>query len=191
MAFHRISIKYFLSDTATLDLAKIIGIFHKWIQQKTVGGLPIDVADYRHVPEGPGVMLIGHDFDYSVDLADGRAGLCYLCKRTTGSDDAELLRTTMRGALFGCRLLEDELNRDVTFRTDEARLVIPDRLRAPNRKSTLDGVRGSIIAALGPIYSPAPVRVERVDGDERQPLTLTITAEGATDLDKLLGRLSL
>ena len=27
----------------------------------------IDVADYRHVPAGPGVLLIGHEANYSLD----------------------------------------------------------------------------------------------------------------------------
>jgi len=31
-----------------------------------VPGLLIDVADYAHVPDGPGVILIGHDVDYGI-----------------------------------------------------------------------------------------------------------------------------
>lgn len=190
MALHRISIKYFLSDPATPDLAAIIGIFHKWIQHKSIEGIPIDVADYRHVPEGPGVMLIGHDFDYALDEADGRPGLCYVRKRSTGCDLDELLRSAVYGALTGCRLLQDELNGDATFRTDEAMLAIPDRLRAPNRQNTLDELQSSIVGVLNPVYNPARVHVKRDDGDSRQPLTLKITAEGAADVRTLLKHLA-
>ena len=35
------------------------------------------MADYRHVPEGPGVMLIGHQANYSVDNTDNRLGVRY------------------------------------------------------------------------------------------------------------------
>ena len=193
MSLHRITFKYFLSDSSTPDLSKIIGIFHNWIQQKKIEGLMIDVADYRHVPEGPGVMLIGHDFDYALDLADGRPGLGYTRKRTSGShldcDLGDNLRAALRGALIGCQLLEDEPDGSMAFRTDEAVISIPDRLHAANRESTLNELREPITAVLEPLYNPATVRVERDDGDERRPLTLKITAEGGADLNVLLDRL--
>ena len=41
------------------DLEPLIPIFHGWIQDQVSEELLLDVADYRHVPAGPGVMLIG------------------------------------------------------------------------------------------------------------------------------------
>ena len=46
----------------------------------------IDVANYAHVPKGPGVALIGHGTDYFIDEGEGRLGLLYNRKR--GAPDA-------------------------------------------------------------------------------------------------------
>ena len=63
----RISVKLFTTDPeAEVDLHKYIRVFHEFIKEKKVEGLLIDVADYSHVPEGPGIVLIGHDVDYSL-----------------------------------------------------------------------------------------------------------------------------
>src|SRR5205807_2486817 len=59
------------------DLDPVIPIFHSWIQNQPFGELLIDVADYRHVHHGPGIVLIGHEADYSLDQTDGRLGLRY------------------------------------------------------------------------------------------------------------------
>ena len=39
--------------------------------------------DYRHVHDGPDVMLTAHDAHYAMDMADGRMGLLYSRRRET------------------------------------------------------------------------------------------------------------
>ncbi|MBW1832016.1 MAG: hypothetical protein JRJ10_10020, partial [Deltaproteobacteria bacterium] len=56
-----------------IELGKLIPVFHEWIRAKKITDeLLIDVADYAHVPQGPGVVLIGHQSDYYLDVADNR-----------------------------------------------------------------------------------------------------------------------
>ena len=62
---------------ANADLAPVIPVFHSWIQDQIFAELLLDVADYRHVHHGPGLMLIGHEADYSLDQTDGVLGLRY------------------------------------------------------------------------------------------------------------------
>ena len=64
----RIGAKLYAGNPDVIDLAAYVPIFHGWIQCKILDGVPIDVADYAHVPDGPGVMLIGHEADRSIDL---------------------------------------------------------------------------------------------------------------------------
>ena len=40
-------------SAGSIDLTQAIPVFHRWIQEQALPGLLIDVADYRHVPEGP------------------------------------------------------------------------------------------------------------------------------------------
>ena len=71
MNLQHINIKFYLENPETVDLAEYSTVFNSWIQQKRLEGLLIDVADYLHVHHGPGIMLIGHEADYSLD---NRAG---------------------------------------------------------------------------------------------------------------------
>ena len=54
--------------TSGVELEEFIPVFHDWIQTQQLAELLIDVADYRHVPHGPGVVLVAHDAHYAMDL---------------------------------------------------------------------------------------------------------------------------
>ena len=56
-----LNVKIFAQEPASIDLAGAIPVFHRWIQENVCEELLIDVADYRHVPAGPGVLLVGHE----------------------------------------------------------------------------------------------------------------------------------
>ena len=77
----KLNLKLFIENPEALDVKAVIPVFHGWIRDNLLDGLPIDVADYKHVPNGPGLMLIGHDGDYAIDFANGRSGLWYSHKR--------------------------------------------------------------------------------------------------------------
>ena len=41
----------------------------------------VDVADYKHMIDGPGIMLISHEGNFSIDLQDGEVGFMYIRKQ--------------------------------------------------------------------------------------------------------------
>ena len=45
-------LKCFLDDASGVELEEFIPVFHDWIQTQQLEELLIDVADYRHVPQG-------------------------------------------------------------------------------------------------------------------------------------------
>jgi hypothetical protein len=73
---HRIAIKFFVESDprAAVDLEPFIPMFHRFVQQGSVEGLLVDVADYAHVRDGPGVILIGHDVDYGRSATTSTTG---------------------------------------------------------------------------------------------------------------------
>src|SRR5215213_1767274 len=83
----RTQVKFFLEDSAGVDQSLFMGVFQRWIQRKALEVQLIDVSDYRHVWEGPGILLVAHDSDYSMETRDSRLGLLYTRKRQV---DAEL-----------------------------------------------------------------------------------------------------
>ena len=58
---HEFAIKFFAVDSVELAPRDFIPIFHEWIKSRRLEDeVMIDVADYSHVPDGPGVILVGH-----------------------------------------------------------------------------------------------------------------------------------
>jgi len=151
----------------------------------------VDVADYSHVPDGPGILLVGHGVDYWIDVGEGRPGLLFSRKRAGPEGDfparhADALRRTLEGA----RMLEqdDGLGEPVRFRGDELLLRIPDRLNAPNDEHTWEALRPELDALLAKVYGEDGFTAEP-RGEPRQPFGVRVRAKEPTDVATLLGRL--
>ena len=181
----RLALKLFTREPVGRDLLPpYIGVFHRFIQEGSLPGLLVDVADYAHVPDGPGIVLIGHDVDYGLDLVGGHSGLLVLCKREGERGLAELFRSALGRAAAAARALESADEVSVAFGADRLELVIFDRLEAPNTAECAEAVTKELEAvardALG-----AELRFEWVSGDDpRRALTLELSG-AAPDLAAL------
>jgi hypothetical protein len=124
---------------STADLGDAILVFHRWIQQNTIADeLLIDVADYRHVPSGPGVVLVGHDAFRSLDLGGRGLGLLYTRRTAMNGSVADKLRSAVEAAMTTCGLLEaePEFAGKLYFDKDDIEVSVNDRLLAPNNDAT-------------------------------------------------------
>ena len=122
----------------------------------------IDVADYRHVPAGPGVMLIGHEANYSLDMTKGRLGLLYNRKQAGGAAQ-ENLRQAFDCGHGRLRRLEQEpaFAGKLKFNSAECEFSINDRLLAPNREETYQALKPEFDRFLTDIWGPASYSMER------------------------------
>ena len=138
-----INVKLLLKESTQLDLDPVIPVFHGWIQQQVADELLLDVADYRHVQAGPGVVLIGHEADYSLDDADGRLGVRYNRKAILDGSNQDRLTQAARSAMTACvRLQQDtRLNGKLNFNGQDVEIFINDRLLAPNTAATREAVK--------------------------------------------------
>lgn len=187
----RVQVKFFLdpADGAGIDVGKFTPVFQRWIQDKALEGQLVDVADYRHVLEGPGIILIGHDSDYSIERRDGRLGLLYTRKRHGEATDLqEQLRASLRLALTACQLLQTEsiFTPRLKFSADEVEFRFPDRLQLPNLPATFDMVKSDIRAVLDELYGEDAAFALPVKQDSRYVFTVRARAEDSTSINKLL-----
>ena len=168
-----------------IELEKLIPVFHEWIRAKKIPDeLLIDVADYAHVPQGPGVVLIGHQSDYYLDVADDRPGLLYSRKRGFEGDFQAGIDDAFRRALTTCRLLEEESSLGFEFATNEVLFRVQDRLAAPNADTTYDAYKPALEQAAKAFFGGAP-SLERLGG-EREPFAVRIsTGAGGTVAEAL------
>ena len=92
----RIGAKLYAENPGVIVPDDYVGLFHTWIQRRFLDGTPIDVADYKHVPDGPGIMLIGHEADRALDMGEGRPGVLYQRKREGEGTHQELNESDLK-----------------------------------------------------------------------------------------------
>ncbi|MEE2672887.1 MAG: rhodanese-like domain-containing protein [Myxococcota bacterium] len=185
----RIAIKFFTtSPESGADLQPFIPLFHRFIQEASVAGLLLDVADYAHVPNGPGIVLIGHDVDYGIDSVGGRTGLLTVRKRAGDLSLADLLVDTFAKALGAIRAIEADESVKIRFALERVEIQILDRLFAGNDEEGFDIARADVEAVASQAFGKAGVSRAATD-DGREPLTLEVVASQAVDAKTLLDRL--
>jgi hypothetical protein len=149
MDAHKLQLKIFLTpDSArAVALEAFVPVFHRWIKERLLPELVIDVASYAHVPQGPGVVLIGHGSDYALDEGEGRRGLVHNRKRA-GAAPAARLEDLARRAFHAASLLERDptLAGKVRFATNEIVLRFNDRLLTPNTDATFAALAPELAA---------------------------------------------
>ena len=190
MKLHRFGYKFYLDSSSNLEVREVTEIFYAWIQKQQIEGhLLIDVHDYSHVFQGPGILLAAHEGNFSLDFAGGRPGLLYYRKGALNGEPIERLKTVFRSTLEGCRLLEreDSLQGKIRFRTDEILFLANDRLNAPNTRETYQSLRPALTGfaqqLLGPDCSLQP------HFDPRERFEVQMQARQVASLEDLAQRL--
>jgi len=186
MLSERLQLKLYLEPSAHFELEALIPVFHRFIRDQVIKELLIDVVDYSHVPDGPGVVLIGHAADYYVGALDGAFGLVFSRKR--GGPGPELrLEDALRRLVNAARLLEQESGIHLRFKSNELSLRLTDRLHAPNDDATFASAQAEVQALFARVYG-GDVAIERLPGS-KEPLGLRIKAASAPSLEALLEKL--
>jgi hypothetical protein len=162
-----VNVKVFLKDPKSISPADAVPVFHRWIKDGLCPELLIDVAEYLHVPAGPGVLLIGLEANYSIDNRENRLGLLYNRKAAIEGTDQSKLTQAHGAALAAC----DRLEKETSFRFDRSSLevFINDRLLAPNTEATWQALQPELKAAF-PGY-----RIART-GEPRDLFRVLLTA---------------
>ena len=178
-----VNVKFFLEDTEAVDLETAIHVFHSWIQEQKLDDLLIDVADYRHVPSGPGVILIGHNAQYSFDNAEGQLGVLYNRKTPMETSGAELIVSSLRAALHICRLLmkEESFRGKIKFAKNKLQFIVNDRLLAPNDEATYELLLPQFADALTKVFGRKDYQFSRA-ADPRKRLTIIVEASQGFEL---------
>lgn len=183
-----LNVKVFARDGERVDLAAVVPAFHRWIQESVCEELLVDVADYRHVPAGPGIVLVGHEANYSLDQRGNRLGLLYNRKAVLDGSSSDNIAQALRSALEACRRLEDELPPPAGLRFDAGQLeiCINDRLLAPNTEETFLALRPAIEQALAQFYGREPLAIGRV-GEPRERLRLAVCVGRFIEVSSVVG----
>jgi hypothetical protein len=187
MNVQHINVKFFIESPETVKLTDYAEVFNSWIQKRALEELLIDVADYLHVHNGPGIMLIGHEADYSLDNRAGRLGLLYNRKAQLEGTTQEKLSQAVRAVLTAAQILEK--GNGLRFIGSEVQLIVNDRLLVPNAAETFEALQPELHAFFGRLYNGAEYALAHLS-DPRERFTVRVKTESNFDVDTLLKNLS-
>ena len=135
MTTHKFGIRLFYTTPPSKPVKDFIPAFHSAIQRQALPGhLLIDVHDYSHVPNGPGILLVAHEAHINVDAT----GLGYTRKQP--STPAE----TLAAARAAAKLLTG-----VTFDSTKFEVFCNDRLAAPTAEEITTAIGGQVTKKAG------------------------------------------
>lgn len=188
MDLQKINVKFFVGYSNGVSLAAFINIFHSWIRASD--GDYYDLADYSHMHAGPGILLIAHEANISIDNTGNRLGLLYNQKQPLQGSNREKLHSTFRSALDYCRRIEEEpsLQGKFKFRGDEALILINDRLHAPNTEGTFRVLKPDLEDLARTLYGGTDFTLRR-NTDPKQRFTVQIETPSAFEIEALLKNL--
>ena len=172
--------------------ADFVPVFHRWIQTQALPGhLLIDVADYAHVPQGPGTLLVCSEANVHMDRADGRLGLAYVRKLPVAGATTigQVLHAVFTDALTAASLMErdPDLAGRLRFDTGEVVVRFNDRLLAPNTPETVADLLPHVRDAAAGLFG-GPVTVTPHNASPRQMLELRVTTADPIPVETLLER---
>jgi hypothetical protein len=171
----RLCAKIYANEPDVSDDA-FVPVFHGLIRRRALGGLLLDVADYTHVPEGPGVVLVGYDTSFALDRSDGRFGLLAQRRRPFDGSAVDGVAHTLRALLAAVEELERDSSPGAMLAFDRTtiRIEANDRLRLPNSDAGFTNLRAVVEAALPLVFPTGPVSVTRIANDPRDRLAMEI-----------------
>jgi hypothetical protein len=191
MDLHKFGIKFFAAGAEKIDILKLIPIYHRWIQQSSLEDLLIDVADYSHVPAGPGVMLIAHEGNYALDETGHERGVVYYSKQPVAGELPERFARVASKALKAARLMSEDAELEGALKVPGNRLQFfaNDRLVAPNTEASYAELEPALKAFLDKLYAGAKYTVTR-EADSKERLAVRVETDSEVPPETLLARLS-
>ena len=185
MEFQHVNAKIFVEGELPFDPSRFINVFHQWIQESTLPEMLIDVADYCHVPDGPGVLLVAHEADYSMDHTDGRWGMRYNRKAPVAGGNEARYAQAFSAAARACSVLEKHFADDrLRFSRSEFEFFINDRALAPNKPEVRSEFQASLQKSLEKLLGHKDF-VLGAPADLRRRVELVVTSTRPFDLEAI------
>lgn len=190
MDFHKINVKFFAEKGSEIPLHNFIPVFHRWIQEDKLEGFLVDVTEYTHVHQGPGVLIIAQEANYSVDEALGKRGFMYAQKRVPEKSAGDYLKTAFRRALQAASFLENEKEfaGKLKFSTGHFEVTINDRLAAPGGSASQAEIEKHLKPFLDGLYGAGSYQLTG-EKDPKKLAGFEVKAKSNPETKDLLAKL--
>ncbi len=173
----RFVVKFFAKNPEVVETERFVPVFQRWIQEDFADELLIDVVDYKHVPEGPGIILIGYEGDTAYDFVYGKAGLQYTYKHIKADTLVDALNIALKRLLVAVEKAEREVSLNgLEIDTTKLQIAFLDRLNFPQDEATVEAVLATLTPTAQVIFGEeVSLLAEQLDA--REPLQITIQGD--------------
>ncbi len=174
----QIDIKVFVKKGEDIPPYDFMPVLQRWIQKHTIPGALIDVADYSHIHNGPGIILVAHEHNVSVDYNEGRMGLLFHQKQPLDGSLQERMKLCLKYAFMACVELQREPEFDGRLEFDSTKVLFlaNDRLHAPNDDVTGGQVEEQLSEVAGRIFD-GELDLHRRSDDPRDRIVIEVHAQ--------------
>jgi len=147
----RIDVKLLLDCPPDPDLDQFLVIFDRWRKADDHPADWVDLADYAHMPGGPGILIAGKRDTFSVNLNPPGPGLLTSVRRGLEGSLEDRFREALRRAreCNSAVMAGPEFPAEFSVREGAWEIYVNDRLGFPNTDPTDRPVRPALAAALG------------------------------------------
>jgi hypothetical protein len=180
MELQHLTVTIFAAEN-TIDLGDAIAVFQRWIQDSVCEELLIDVADYRHVPGGPGILLAAHEANYELNAR----GLTYTRKAVVEGSNQDRLLQAFFAALEACHRLEQEFAGRLRFDAGRCDVAVNDRLLAPNTSESWAAIEPDLRFFFDGLLGRESYRLEH-RGEPRERLRAAVESTAFVAVSCLL-----
>ncbi len=187
----RINAKLMANGPADLNIDPILAVFGRWRQDKEHPSDWVDLADYAHMARGQGILLVGKQGNFSVDLTDPGPGLLYGGKKDFQGSPANRVLEAMRRCLTLAVPLvgEPEYPASLKLQPGSWELTVNDRLNFPNTDETDKQLAPGIQSALDTVFGAGNYSAER-EPDPGRRWAYSVRAEWTADVERLLEKVT-
>jgi hypothetical protein len=185
----QLHIKFAARDRGGFDLETLTPVFHRWIRERRLPHrLLIDVADYRHVEDGPGVFIVADECHVGVDL-EGGLGVFYSRKRDQPGDVTGKLREAFFDVATVCALLAEEPTVALEILPGQVEIRVVSRLSLDNSSEAFTAFQTPLVSFLKETYGVAAVRASHIP-DPGEPFACRAVIDAPPALAAIVDRLT-
>lgn len=148
----RINVKLITPVTGEFAPESFLAILRDWSNATEEW---LDIADYIHMIDGPGVILFGRKRLFSFDMIDGISGILYANRADLEGTLEDRFTATLQNAVeMSKNLAQDQrFPENLSTTIQEVEIVVNDRKQAPNTEqshTTLEAIiQKSVTQVLG------------------------------------------
>lgn len=157
-------------------------VFNSWIPNSPE--IFIDVADYKHVHDGPLTVLVGHYVTYSLDATGRRLGLLYSRNRSPEGASVGVAESFAELLKAAKRIEEDRSLGGVRFLTNEFLFLVNDRAAYPNNDGSFRTVKLALDPLFGGLFGKEGYTLSR-NPDPKQRFQVTVKGGSNPTLDEI------